>query len=420
MRANRCIASQRDTPNNGTVLCSSILLLVILCAPTLADSIAPEVFKTMNREQTLSIVETALKERDSWLQNCRFVVTEECQNIDTSDGRKQFMWRSEYEYRRSPAGLWMHFQEVFADSPGGELYASWDGLRNRRLAKLGPSSPLQGSIDDHKSSNFLRRGLLGLLGVAQIYPQGAVSAWLVAMHNGGFVKDDGLETFGNNRILHIVIEDRPHINIKKILDVDPSKDMTPVRLQSRYEEDGHINYFSLEAQDFQQIQNHWVPRSVLWKSGTSAVPGVETQIEYQMKDFSIGTVTDQDLKVTFPVGTKVCDTINQIFYVVGAGGKVTMTPLVNGTTGKQLPPGNPALVDVASLQSGQPQPWGVFGLTSKEPLAAASGLHDISATTDTDTSSMIRMIIGGAVVVVGVIGLLAGVIVSRSRRGAAK
>jgi len=306
--------------------------------PALAAQVEPDVFDfgafgALADADKLNFVLAVLDARDRSLENVAYKVRETYVNVRKDNGARRFMTRHVYELRRIGDKCWMHRIDYKFHDPNGEVRAesimNWDG----KVAKGIGFPPYLGTpyhqcrIDPKESGNFGYHRLGELLGfrIDADLTRRPVTVWFRdAIDHGAKIEITEADVRGV-RALSVLVRQGEW---RRWLWLDPKHSFMTVRAEHIYGEKKEFMKGTLEVLTSEQVDGLWVPKKAIRQSGTYA-DQEQTEITYDVEQFSVGKVTDSDVDVVFPVGSHVVDTVQNISYVVLSDGKYKLLPLAN-------------------------------------------------------------------------------------------
>lgn len=294
-----------------------------------------DVFRKLDTRDMTAIVVGELHKRDAKLQNFKLEVTESWSRLDSGGGLAEPIAKYSREVLRNRGkNLVKGVNYANTGEVVSEFSASWDGITQRAFTQWhdNKQAPLQGSVKDAEAQAQRDLAYNNLLGFRTLSSSMTLPEWVedAAKHGATIataVAEDGGKSLIALKITVPPVQERTYW-------LDPSRDFMPVKY--KYWDGGNSELQTVTESE--QIDGVWVPMKVVRRTGSTAVPGKETEMVYQVKKFSIGTVEDADLEVKFPPGTEVVDNIAKVAYRVNDQGPPEMIPLVDPQTGQVIDP----------------------------------------------------------------------------------
>lgn len=284
-------------------------------------------FSQMNKEDKVGFVLSVLEMRDVKLQNFAYEMTHRLQRFTPKDGKRQFLNEALIGIKRKGNKLFLTAEKLDSKKRLQKFRANWDGttaksLLYRPYRKVTHS----GLIRDHEDNNFTYRAFNHILGLRLLdTPKLTLNEWFnESMAKGRSIDIDVVEENGKSLLMFKVTVGYKYW--QWFLDVD--RDYMPIRAEILYKVDENYNSDSSVVEEAIQVDDFWVPKKVFRRTGTSAGDG-QGEITYEISTFTRNTVTDEDFEISFPPGTEVVDTVENVSYRVLPSGAVEMLPLAN-------------------------------------------------------------------------------------------
>lgn len=330
------------------------VLSVLLCR--LAHGSAPvdmESFNRLSERDRVSFAVAALQARDQRLANISYTLKHSLGNVKAGTDTSTLALKPEFcSLRRLGDKAWMHLNRTDDDSSDTtEHVSNWIGNKSVSLTIHSRDKKPLGFIDDVDNDNFYFNGYNRILGF-RAPAEGMANRRVTLAQAVEFAQaskhpaQNPQVTAANDRgrlVLKVRLPDDLR-NWEYTLDVQ--KDFMPVRAEYLYQQEKTYNRDVSDVTDSKEINGVEVPMRVVQRCSTSAAPSVEGRYVYEVSDFSIGTVTEQDLKVDFPAGTTVVDLIVKAAFRTLPGGGVEMRPIGDPATGKVFDPRGHAVADL--------------------------------------------------------------------------
>lgn len=276
-----------------------------------------------------------LDKREAELQNFSYSLEDTTWNTASATGQRRFIRRNTYELRRLGPKLWMHIIPYKGGSRTeirSESIVNWDGKIGRGIG-LPPYQHVNHAecrIDPFEHAVFSNRMYNEILGLRVQSVIGVNAGYLTCPEwlrqalqtPQASVRVDEDELKGVLTIRLTVSED----NREHKLWLDPDRGYLIMRHEYYIHQSSVWDRSSEEVLKAEQVDGIWVPKLAVRRVESSGYPEW-SEITYDVKSFSIGNVTDRDVEVTFPTGSRVVDTVNHIAYFIQPGGNYRLIPL---------------------------------------------------------------------------------------------
>jgi len=352
----------------------------------------------MNESERETFVLGVLHERESKLENFKFVLTQEI-----FAGQK-VIERQIIEETRLGNKLKFHGKALnpLTGETMNEWTNAWDGVTSVEETK--PSarySHQRGSIDNSEPRNICQtqyNGMLGLRvdGMRTI----TLSDWLEETIKNKTLNEITIISKDNRQLVEV------HAHLLKTTHtrwlLDPACGYMPVECSLDWESSG-VNYHNvISGSKIQKVKDVWVPMQAEYRGHRSDMPDNTSRLDYSVSSFALGTIQTADLAPPiFLPGAEAIDRIEQTAYKITASGEKDFIPLYHQetgvvTTGKEK---------AGDAFNGAKDP---FGARHPKPVAGAAGLVEAS-----DRS---QWILTGAVIATTALFVASAALAVRRRR----
>jgi len=290
-------------------------------------------FNQLNEPDKQAFILAALDTRESQLQNFAYVMNDQLYRFTPGDGESTFLREHSVVLKRKANKLLLRAEKLGPNKqPLIAFSTNWDGNTSRSL-RFSPRMSVRNSaaIRDSEDQNFTDRAYNHILGL-RVLDSGCLSLaeWFKdALEKGKPIETTGFEEDGKS-LLSFKVSDGGW-SYEWVL--DSSRDYMPVRAEVWYRKDDNYNSDVMSVTEAMEVDGFWVPRKVLRTTGTSISDG-QGKNTYEISSFTRNTVTDDDLKIEFPPGTEVVDSVKMIAYRILADGRFETLRLYNPATGE--------------------------------------------------------------------------------------
>jgi hypothetical protein len=211
-----------------------------------------------------------------------------------------------------------------------EAIVNWDGAvaRGMVLPEYTPGNRAQCRVSTTENDNLARMEYMHLLGLRAIVGDAGdlrmpVAQWLRdAIEQGDKLEISNAEHVGRRVIRVAVYRARRW----RELFLDPARGFMTVGVRAAFDNDAGEN--TIDVIESREVSSVWVPtKAIQWRG--SRLDKERTEVTYQVDQFSIGTVKDSDTEIVFPVGSKVMDTVQRVFYTIRQDGKLDLQPFAD-------------------------------------------------------------------------------------------
>lgn len=295
-------------------------------------------FNSLALQSRILLVQAALDRRDQDLGNFDYAVDESHTNFSNRDGHSTFLFHEAYECKRLKTDWWMHLTSYKWHQEGADVRAeveiNWlDGVsRTKDYPPYFRTAYFQGSIKSHENDNVSIHFFNELLGLRMF--DGAIakptSQWLrdsVALKKR---IDVSMSDFDGVPAVHVVVTSDRDYETKQLW-LDPARGFMIDAVQFNFAKDGRYNKYLERVLKSTETDGIWIPTMATRRVGTSA-SDVETEITYSVKSFVLGTVSKDELAISYPVGSKIYDEIRGALYFIQPDGKFKLLPMANAHT----------------------------------------------------------------------------------------
>jgi hypothetical protein len=349
---------------------------VILSAPNIhgvPPMMPPRQFPELPPEDRMAFVTAALQWRDGELQNYRYEATESEYNVRVSDGSKTTKERQSFlRLARKADVLLLNARRMNeAGVEKSRFGLRWDGSVERSLTYQPHRKQPRGAINDNEIEIHRNVYLNQALGLRMREKSITLVEWIKEYTTNPALRiAAGVDTSGETDTDGLILVEATEGVFKRRLWLDPKRDYLHVKYT--YHDGG--NWETHTVTGFQEVGGLCVPKMLVCRSGTTAVPGIETEYKYVVTKFERGVVQDDELELPFPPGTEVVDSIRHVAYDIMPDGGPRYKELYNPATGKVTingrPPGE-VQADTVS-QADLPQPLTASAALAAQPMGGPS------------------------------------------------
>jgi hypothetical protein len=300
-------------------------------APRVDDLTDLAEYNRWDAAKRLEFILAMLDKRDAALSNMKYSVDRRVVNVVPSTGNITFVRATEYEFRRKGN----HFWQSTVAHPGGKddpneiaskTIQTWDGTR---LQGMG-FPPYDGEeyhvvhIEARESSTFSdlkTNGLLGFRGVGPTagFSAGNLARWIEWEQRAKVAIDTPPIEVNGDQLLTVKIAIGP--TMSQLIYLDPSHDFAVSRLSTfLYSKNVVSTEMTLETTAWERINGIWLPTRAVEHIVSSSRPDFRQEVTYALHGLAVGTVTDDAVAFTYPMGTHVLDLIRKIDYILKPDG----------------------------------------------------------------------------------------------------
>ncbi|HZL35676.1 MAG TPA: hypothetical protein VFC78_10230 [Tepidisphaeraceae bacterium] len=275
-----------------------------------------------------------LDSRDQQLSNFDYKLRETTTNVTIAGGDRRFMVHDDYEVRRLAGTLWMRLIDYEYYNEEDDILAesvmNWDGKVARGIGypPYLHTSYHQCRIDPTENDNFAYRSFNGILGLQVVVARRGYP--IATMVRNAMARTGRAEAVAERWKGIDTLRLEVHEGCERwTFWLDPNRGYIIARFEYYCDiKPGVYNKKWDEILESRQIGGVWVPLKAIERRGVSGIP-VETEIAYDVQTFTIGSVSASDVDITFPVGSQVVDTVQNISYFVLPNGKFKLKSLAD-------------------------------------------------------------------------------------------
>jgi hypothetical protein len=283
--------------------------------------------KGLKQDQALAVVVAALKARDTKLSNLSYGLHERVTNVVA--GRVEPMGDIVVEFRRHPAGHWMHLarHDPRAAAPYHERWMNWkDGKATWLTREARDGNAPVACVGPTEGSEFRSRWfnlLIGFRATDDDLPR-PLAQWIEDRARGPrpAVACARAEHLGTPAVRVTVGEGSVQ---KWTFYFDPARDWMMTGCDFFGGTPQSNSWSTTDVRQARRAGGVWLPTEAFCRSGLSDELKGTTQTQYTVPVIGLGDVTEADLAVPFPAGTTVDDLLRGTRYRVEPDG--TKTPL---------------------------------------------------------------------------------------------
>ena len=278
-----------------------------------------------NPSETLNFILANLEARDQSLSNCKIKFTEENEAIMRADGVRALASYKEAEFRRTASTMWIHVLSYKADTKQDRIEndstANWDGHISRGVG----NPPYVGTkyhqcrIDKQENEYFSNLMYFELLGsrVLLFSQKISLSAQIRYYIKNSLKVAVSSHLLGGLPMTCIDLDTKgDHYRIW----LDAAKGYMPVESDYVLNPDKPVVSVVHRVKESSLISNVWVPIRTVRTIDNVNIEYTTEEV-FTVTSASIGSTTDDDVAVDFPVDSEVMDAVNNTAYFVRAGGK---------------------------------------------------------------------------------------------------
>ena len=286
-----------------------------------------------NPSETLNFVLASLEARDQLLSNCKIKFTEEAEAIMRADGVRALASYKVAEFRRTPSTMWIHVLSYQADTKQDRVVddstANWDGHICRGVG----NPPYNGTTYHHCIVNtrenefFTNLRYFEVLGsrVSLDSQKLTLSAQVRYYIEKGWKVAVSSHLLGGLPMTCIDLDtESEHYRVW----LDPAKGYMAVGSDCVVIPAKRVISVVHRVKESSLISNVWVPMRTV-RTIDNVNTEYTTEEVFTVTSASIGSTTERDVAVDFPVDSEVMDTVNNTAYFVRAGGKFELKPFAD-------------------------------------------------------------------------------------------
>jgi hypothetical protein len=286
----------------------------------------------LSQGDRFNVIVSALEARDERLRNLQYQVQKSGRNYNYNP-QGGGGWEAEhvlglYDLKRigDRRLLRIRFGQV-GKRKNSDTAESWDGNEARAFAADPTPS---GAIRDKPSRAIIDDLYNHLLGYAvKMAPEETLARWLREMSRKS-VPGKMIEVHVEGALWYVCVVDG--VQTFHAFWIDPARDCMPVRYEGRFiSYEQRPNQIDWGAQYRGGWESHWVekaesvsgvwiPKQIMVRTGNGAWTKF-SEMKFDVKEFSVGGVREEDLKLEFPVGCEVVDSARGIAFAITPNGR---------------------------------------------------------------------------------------------------
>jgi len=277
-----------------------------------------------------------LDKRDVSLRNLKFGARRRIVNVAPSTGTTTFVRAYEHELRRLDDKLWMSMIAQQGSNDTNKIVAkevvAWDGSNSQALA----FPPYDGEkyhvarISAQEPGEFANFNLCALLGLRALPPtaiSGSVARWIERERSIGVPLESPSISDEGHGLMSIKVNTGPIS--ADTFSLDPSHDFAICKVVHLIKNERLVVDDTLEVTEWNRVNGVWMPKRALEKLSDSSKQEYRQETAFELVDISIGTVTQSEVKIEFPVGTKVIDSVRRVDYTINVDGSNRLNPFAD-------------------------------------------------------------------------------------------
>lgn len=288
----------------------------------------------------------ALEWRESKLRNSSFSYEEKCWLFKS--GNAELYQDTKADVRCKGSTTWYKFTESYPTIPEldfSNAIQAWDGsqciILNEHLEN--GVRKFRGGLMDRPPEFLVRNPTYNALGLSwgRKVDTSMAKLLLNALQIKGTTSSLDDESMNGEHVLKLTVTPGPGPLPPSQFEETllPDKDFVCIdsveRTHNRPDATSGDYLNHIHAEDIAQLDGFWMPRKLKDRItfGLS-----DAQYDIELTSFSSKAPSDDDMKVDFPLGTKVMDSINHEYYVVMEDGKKQYLPFYDEAAGKIMRP----------------------------------------------------------------------------------
>lgn len=286
----------------------------------------------------------ALAWREAKLRDCSFAFSEDCRVFHPGTSGENLYETSELLVRRKEGATFVDVSDRYTQPSSLErnhVLLLWDGSRSRSLI---PNQHHDGKtlisarVDDEEPVDFSLYHGFNVFGSREFNKDQPWSMWLQSM----LAKKETTSSVAvgidddRNRFVRLVVDLGEWPPLRYTFTFLPDKDFAAQDLHVERNYDKRIGtQTAWHVTRFKQYDGFWVPLETNYIAANKDL-GNKSQII--TKSFSLKAPTDAEMRIDFPVGTRVMDNIALAYYVILPEGKRKYERFYDAKTGKIITP----------------------------------------------------------------------------------
>ncbi|MGC9261631.1 MAG: hypothetical protein ACP5I8_16325 [Phycisphaerae bacterium] len=307
-------------------------------------------FNKLTPLKRMQFAVAAMVMRGSDLSNITFNMHDRVENFGRNLKQGTWMYATNFAMRRKGISFWIHLRQYYTPDHHSfiNFFTSWDGSVQRSVSyQAGIPSP-DCIIMDKPYTAIRPNVYLDILGFrvdTSLYDTTLATYLRNAINNKwqqysarARTSSDGPEIVVRVSTGSNVGASYRYLHYREYW-LDAERGFMPVRYHEVYWSQGKVDSrVTAEVTSAKRINGVWVPLAMKQTAQNSAMPGVRTVRSCQIKQFSIGTVKSDDLRLEFPKGSRLLNLITMRSYYKNHLGKLVPQPLYIPQSGEILRP----------------------------------------------------------------------------------
>lgn len=317
-----------------------MIVLGVTPGASLAQITAQE-FNALPDADKRTVLVSSLEERERSVRNLRATSVTRIGSVAYRDGTPRSAFeefgRYDCELRRGKGGHWAKVNWFLTEQPDRPVQQVITSLNinsgiARSIAKQDRINGVHGAISTKEDSLIKAGRFFYWFGGTFDSPREFLLSFLLQHQQQ--LKFEGIEENGQEIRVSLEVETNrgtPHKDTRTIW-IDPRRGFMPVRMHWYWKFDTPPPILDqnmvTEVKKMEQVNGVWIPThfTETCTCEKSIVEGYATVYETTVSNISLGTVTEEDLYVSFPNGTEVHDRLKGVRFRAGESTQTAPEP----------------------------------------------------------------------------------------------
>jgi hypothetical protein len=309
----------------------AVLTVTVFMAISSRAAFNDSEFNALPSKERFELAISMLDKHDLTLANFKCKVDEQVVNIAADNGAPQFIIGSQYEIRRLDKKIFginiVHSDAKTMQGVRMKSERAWNGgvFKSLGFPPYDGQAYHVGQIDAGESwtiNQIKLYNILGLRGLKINYIAGTLARWIE--HERDIQVN--IESQAKDNLVSIMVETGPKHKITFYL--DSARDFMICRMTTSLEGKTYTVTDTVEVTESQKVEGAWIPRRITEKMIDSSKP-YQQVTTFDFVDIAVGSVTEDQVAVEFPVGAHVADSTQRINYVINPDGTFRLNPIAS-------------------------------------------------------------------------------------------